>query len=152
MSQPIPVHTFILQTERDVQAFFEHMRALDRPALARENRFVQITVAEVRDPMTHGQRKYMWVGILNPMEEQAVMPGIGKMRAKDWHLFSKILHLPETCAKGIAKWKYTDDGRELQMSTGDLNHDEMHDYLERVAAWAATDFGVHLPSNPRDGY
>ena len=142
------VRKFVLFGDAEAQQLVALLRM--RRELAERGKYFQVIVSQYAPDRRLDQNAKMWVGTLDPMEDQARMNG-HKLPANSWHLIMKMMFLPETCAKGIDKWKYLPSGdRELTMSTGDLNEDEMDLYLHQIAAYAATELGVKLPANPRD--
>lgn len=143
------VRTFIFHTPEDWQQFVAFMREKLAPMAERE-RYMQAVVSEYRSTRTKEQNAFMWVAILEPMAQQAIVNGV-RYKAEAWNELCKELFLPETCAKGVSKWEMLPNGgRRLVMSTTDLNDAEMTVYLHEIAAYAAVDQGVLLPANPRD--
>lgn len=140
---------FILATPADWQRFVAFMRATLAP-LAEQERYLQVVVSEYKASRSNEQNAYMWVGVLAPVAEQCRVRG-ERFTDEVWNVHFKKLFLPETNAKGMDKWMYLPNGeRELMMSTTDLNHAEMTEYLNQITAYAATELGVRLPANPRD--
>jgi hypothetical protein len=148
MSAPL-VRKFVFFTDADVERFMAFMRANRKP-MAEQKRFLQVTVAEYKSNRSNEQNAYMWAGILEPMEQQAMIAG-ARFKADIWNELGKELFLPDVNAKGQEKWQYLPNGsRRLMMSTSDLNHEEMTLYLHALAAYAVDELGVLLPANPRD--
>lgn len=142
------VRRFVLHTDAECLQLVELLRM--RHELARRGKVFQVIVSQYAPDRRTAQNARMWKGYLDPMEKQARMNGF-PMPAKSWHLLMKTMFLPEICAKGIHKWKYLESGdRELTMSTGHLNEDEMDVYLHAVGHYATHELGVLLPANPRD--
>ena len=143
------VRKFVFFTPVDWQRFTAFCKANIKP-MAEQERYLQAVVSEYKKSRSAESNSFMWVGLLDPMSEQAWQAG-RRLSPEGWNLVMKILHLPDTCAKGVDKWLYTADGdRTLMMSTTDLNTAEMGLYLTKCSAYAASDLGVHLPVNPRD--
>lgn len=143
------VRTFVLRTDTDVQRFISFMASNRRP-MAEQGRFLQCVVSEYKATRSKEQNAYMWVGILQPTSEQAWTNG-RRLSEEGWNLALKMMFLPETCAKGIDKWFHAPNGeRTLEMSTTDLNVDEMRLYLDQISAFVTSELGVMLPANPRD--
>jgi hypothetical protein len=143
------VRRFIFYTPADWQRFVAFIKANIKP-MAEQERWLQAVVSEYKASRSAEQNAYMWVGLLGPTSEQATANG-QRLSDEGWNLMFKCLLLPEVNAKGMDKWLYLPDGsRQLLMSTTDLNHAEMDEYLTKTAAYAATELGVQLPVNPRD--
>lgn len=143
------VRTFILHTDQDVQRFLAFMKANWRPMMEQE-RYLQVVVSEYKSTRSKEANAYMWAGLLGPTADQAWANG-RQLKAEGWNLVLKIMFLPEVCGRGISKWFYAPDGeRTLEMSTSDLNVDEMRLYLDECAAYVTSELGVLLPANPRD--
>ena len=95
-------------------------------------------VARRRDVLN----RLMWAGVLDQIAQQVCIGGQW-FSAEAFHEYLKAQCLPETCAKGVDKWAYhADDSRSLRMSTGDLDDEEMADYLLAIQAHAAIEWGV----------
>lgn len=141
------VRKFVLNGDAEaaqLYAYLKHWRA----ELAKRGEVLQVVVAKHRPTRRAQQNAKMWVGILEPTAAHVRKP---RMKAKGWHFVLKCTFLPEICAGGQEKWRYREDGeRELAMSTGHLNDEEMDTYLHEIAAYVATELGVLLPANPRD--
>lgn len=143
------VRRFVLHSDAEARQLFEFLKQRDE-LLRTRGKVLQVVVSEYATDRAAAQNARMWVGTLGPMEKQARMNG-HHLPAKSWHILMKTIFLPETCAKGINKWKYLPTGdRELTMSTGDLNEDEHDLYMHEVNSYASTELGVQLPQNPRD--
>lgn len=143
----LPVRRFVLRTRTDDERLYAFLRANVVPMREAE-RFVQAIVSEYRQNRSNEQNAYMWAGILQPVSEQACIGG-HRYSPEVWNIHFKREHLPEVNAKGQQKWVLLPSGeRELAMSTTDLNVAEMADYLNEIAAAAATELGVHLPISP----
>lgn len=147
MSDVAPlVRKFVLHSDAEAMQLYAFLK--QRAELARRGKVFQVVVAEYAPMRRREQNAKMWVGILEPTAQQVRNP---RLTAKGWHFVLKQMFLPETCAKGVDKWRYTEkDEPELAMSTGDLNEQEMELYLHEIAAYVSTDLGVRLPANPRD--
>jgi len=143
------VRRFVFYSAVDWQKFIAFMKANLAPMAAQE-RWLQAVVSEYKTSRSLEQNAYMWVGILEPVAEQYWAAG-RRYSAEVWNEQFKEEFLPDVCARGIDKWQYLPKGdRRLMMSTSDLNKAEMTLYLQQIAAYAATELGVHLPANPRD--
>lgn len=143
------VRKFIFYAKPDWERFVAFMKGNLQP-MAEQKRYLQAVVSEYKATRSNEQNAYMWVGILAPTSEQAWTGG-RRLSDEGWNLTLKCLFLPEVNAKGMNKWLHLPDGsRQLMMSTSDLNEAEMALYLTQIAAYVATDLGVHLPANPRD--
>lgn len=144
------VRTFVFETDEDVRRFMAFMKA-NRQPMAEQKRYLQAVVSEYKASRSKEQNSYMWVGILQPTSEQGWTNG-RRLSDAGWNLALKMMFLPETCAKGLDKWFYAPTGeRTLEMSTSDLNVDEMRLYLDQIAEFVTTELGVMLPANPKDG-
>lgn len=143
------VRTFVFETDEDVRRFMAFMKA-NRQPMAEQKRYLQAVISEYKETRTSAQNRFMWKGLLEPASEQAWTNG-RRLSEEGWNKVLKIMFLPETCAKGVDKWFIAPDGsRTLEMSTSDLNVEEMRLYLDQCSAFLTTDMGVHLPINPRD--
>jgi hypothetical protein len=142
------VRKFIIHSDAEAAQLYAFLR--QRHELAKFGKVFQVVVAAYAPDRRADQNRKMWVAYLEPIANQARLNRHHAM-AEDWHRIIKIMFLPEFCAKGIHKWTYKENGdRELTMSTGDLNEDEMELYLHEIGSYATNDLGVHLPANPRD--
>ena len=143
------VRKWIFREHSDWVRFVEFMRTNMKDA-AEHERPLQAVVSHYKATRSAEQNAFMWVGILEPLAMQASVGGT-RFKAEVWNELLKELFLPETCAKGIDKWLMLPNGeRRLEMSTSDLNVEEMTLYLNQAAAYAASEQGVMLPVNPRD--
>lgn len=144
------VRTFVLFTDQDVQRFLAFMRSNFRPMLEQE-RFLQLVVSEYKASRSKEQNAYMWAGLLEPTSKMGWARG-QQLKPQGWNMVLKIMFLPEVCASGIHKWFYDPitGERTLEMSTSDLNVDEMRLYLDECTAYVTSELGVLLPVNPRD--
>ena len=149
MTTTTMVRKFVFITRADWLRFVAFMRDNLAPMAAQE-RYLQAVVSEYKASRSNEQNAYMWAGVLAPVAEQCWVRG-ERFVDEVWNVHFKKLFLPETNAKGMDKWMYLPNGeRELMMSTTDLNHAEMTEYLNQITAYAATELGVKLPANPRD--
>lgn len=142
------VRRFVFLTDEDVLRFMEFMRANRKP-MAKQGRYLVATVAEYRPSRTNEQNAFMWVALLEPAAQQ-VAPQGQRYTAEAWNEHAKRQFLPDINAKGMSKWMHLPDGtRELAMSTTDLNDEEMTEYLHQLEAYLVSEWGVHIPADPR---
>lgn len=143
------VRTFVFETDDDVRRFMAFMKS-NRQPMAEQKRYLQAVISEYKETRTSAQNRFMWKALLDPTSEQALAHG-RRLSPEGWNKVLKIMFLPDTCAKGIDKWFFAPDGEKtLEMSTSDLNVDEMRLYLDQCSAFVASELGVMLPANPRD--
>lgn len=103
---------------------------------------LQVTVAKHRRTRSNEANAFYWAAVLTPIAQQVSVGGRW-FSADTWNEQMKRDHLPEQCAAGVEKWAILPDGsRELLMSTSDLNTEEMAEYLNKVQAHAASEWGV----------
>lgn len=128
------------------RAHFDSMVAavsLNWEACAKGGKPLGVRVAPYLKKRTDEQNALMWVW-MSEIAEQAWVAG-RRFDEDTWHEHMKRENLPDTCEKGVEKWRYLPSGeRILQMSTTDLNTAEFSEYLTRLAAMAANDLGVTL--------
>lgn len=104
---------------------------------------LKVTVAENKSKRSTEQNSLLWKR-LTEISEQA-RPGGQQFSPETWHEHTKRELLPDCCAKGVDKWAYLPTGdRVLRMGTTDLDVSEMSDYMDKLAAMAATELGVEL--------
>lgn len=95
------------------------------------------------------QNALMWVGPLDDIEKQAWVHG-RQYSAEVWHEYFKEEFLPEDydeelTKEGYCKWDYGPDGkRRLIGSTKQLTKKGFSQYLNKVEAHAATEYGVQF--------
>lgn len=136
------VRTFILQTEAHAGALWAFLRN-NWQALAEQGNPLQVRVSQYRKNRSNEQNALMWAWLAE-IEEQAIIRG-RSYSADVWNWHMKEHLLPEETASGKKKWHLMPDGsRRLVLSTSDLNVEEMGEYLDKMAAYAATDLGVIL--------
>lgn len=127
--------TITLREPSDWRQLVEYVREHAGPMAARGTP-MQLLVVKKMSKRRDALNRLMWKGVLEQIAAQAVSNG-RRYSAETWHDEMKRRHLPDVCAKGVEKWRYEDDRRVLNMSTGDLDDDEFHDYLLAVQAYAA---------------
>lgn len=104
-------------------------------------RAVHIVAKEAEDDRTLQQLRFYWGVVLKEMSEQASIDGV-KYTPEMWHGLAKRLHLGyEIVREKVAGRKKPTVYRRLK-SVGKLGSRAMSVYLEKVLAWAVTDFGV----------
>lgn len=107
-------------------------------ALGRE---VEVIARELEDNRSHKQNAFLWSYVLKTVSQQAVIGGIGSDE-EGWHYYMKRRLLGYRVVKTrIPGSKRLSIRRELR-STKDLTVKQMSDYLDKVMATAATEFGV----------
>ena len=100
-------------------------------------------LAPYKKTRSNEQNALMWVW-LTQIGVDAWVAG-RRFDAETWNEHFKRECLPETCSKGVDKWRVLPIGeRVLVMSTTDLNVDEMSVYMTAFSAMAAVEFGVTL--------
>lgn len=110
-------------------------------ALTQAGKPVRIQAGEDEDDRTIQQLRFYWGVLLKEMSEQASIDGV-KYTPDMWHGLAKRLHLGyEIVREKVAGRKRPTVYRRLK-SVGKLKQKPMAVYLEKVTAWAVTDFGV----------
>lgn len=133
--------TFTLRSADDWRRLVKVVRQ-HGPELAAKGTPLQVHLALKKARRRDVLNRFMWADVLAQISEQAVAGG-KRYSAESWHEEMKRRHLPDTCAKGVEKWRINADGsRDLAMSTGDLDDDEFTDYLLAVQADAADRYRV----------
>ena len=116
---------------------------LNWAAFSLDGKPLGVRVAPYRKKRSDEQNALMWVW-LTQIADQAWVAG-RRFGDETWHEHFKRECLPETCAKGVDKWRVLPSGeRVLVMSTTDLNTEEFSTYMTRFSALSATDYGVTL--------
>lgn len=134
--------TFILREDQNAQALWSFLRNNWRP-MADAGKPLAIRISEHKASRSDEQNSLMWVW-LGQIEERAYVGG-RRFDAAIWNEHCKERLLPEETAAGKRKWMHLPNGeRRLILSTRDLNIAEMTEYLDKLAAYAATDLGVAL--------
>jgi len=134
--------TFILRSPEHAQSLMAFVRSNARE-LADQGTPLQVRVSIYRRSRSTEQNALMWVR-LTQIAEQAWVGG-KQFSAEAWHEHFKRELLPEETASGVSKWRdLPRGGRELAMSTTDLNVAEFGDYLTALEAYAASELGVTL--------
>ncbi len=135
------LRTFVLRSADDWRALAELVRELG-PTQASKGAPLLVHVAVKRAQRRLDQNARMWADVLEQIAAQAVSNG-RRYSAESWHEEMKKRHLPDMAASGVEKWRYAaDGGRDLAMSTGDLNDEEFDQYLMAIQADAADRHGV----------
>lgn len=107
-------------------------------AMGRE---VEVIARELEDSRSHKQNAFLWGYVLKTISQQAVIGGIGSDE-EGWHYYFKRRLLGYRVLKTrVPGSKRPSIRRELR-STKDLKVKAMSDYLDKVMATAATEFGV----------
>jgi hypothetical protein len=134
--------TFVLRTPEIVEGCIAFIRS-NAKAMADQDKPLEVRVFVHKSKRTLDQNALMWK-VLTVIAEQAWVGG-RQYDADVWNLQMKRDLLPEETASGKKKWVYLPNGdRQLEMSTSDLNVEEMSLYLEALHAHAATELGVQL--------
>lgn len=121
-------------------------------ALAAMGTPLRVMLARKLANRTMAQHRFMWADVLTAIERQACIGGRW-FSAEAFHEYLKVKFLPETCSRGIEKWAYHADGtRSLQMSTTDLDHEEMDTYLLAIQGHAASEWGVVFTNHREEGF
>lgn len=140
---------WVIRSEAEARALHTFLK-LNARAAAEAGRPLQVTVAVYRENRSNEQNAFMWAAVLEPIARQVYVGG-QRFTAEVWNEHLKEQLLPDVNAKGMQKWMHLPNGqRRLMMSTRDLNVDEMRDYLDRAAAFAATELGVVFDAPPVD--
>ena len=127
---------FILEAYSDIELLLKFLRS-NCLSMAKQGRFLQVLVSEYKAKRSTDANSRYWA-ILSEIAEQAWVGG-RTYSPEVWHVFLKQEYLPETCAKGVAKWDYLpDDTRTLLMHSTDLNTSEFSDYMAQVEAHGAS--------------
>ena len=104
-------------------------------------REVEVVARELEDNRSHRQNSFYWGYVLKTISQQAVIGGIGSDE-EGWHYYFKRRLLGYRVVKTrVPGSKRPSIRRELR-STKDLKVKPMSDYLDKVMATAATEFGV----------
>ncbi|AKJ28760.1 recombination protein NinB [Caldimonas brevitalea] len=103
---------------------------------------LRVVIAPHVEDRTDAQNRFMWVAVLTPISKQVNVLG-KRFSPEAWNEMLKEEYLPEENSKGKKKWQILPNGqRRLQMSTTDLDVEEMTEYLHKIQAYAASDLGV----------
>lgn len=133
---------FILREPVHLENLIAFLR-LNWKAMAQNGAPMAARLAPYKRDRSGEQNALMWVW-LGQVEEQAWVAGV-QFSADTWNEHFKRALLPDTCAKGVEKWRFLPSGeRVLNMSTTHLNVAEMGDYMTALCAMASGDFGVLL--------
>lgn len=133
---------FILHGLTQANRLIAFLRENAKPAVDR-GRPLAVRVYEYKPSRSGDQNALMWVWLEQIAQQYA--PGGQCFAAEAWNIEMKRQLLPEETASGIPKWVVLPSGeREIFMSTTDLNVGEMTEYLNRLQALAASEFGVQL--------
>lgn len=107
----------------------------------RSGRRLVVKVEEAEDERSLKQNAFMWGYVLKTIKTQAVIDGIGADE-NGWHLYFKRRLLGYRAVKvKVPGKKRPSITRELRSTTG-LSVKKMSEYLDKVMAIAATEFGV----------
>jgi hypothetical protein len=115
---------------------------------------LQVTIEEFRQPRKLDQNALMWAGPLSDISEQGYLQG-KRFSAEAWHEMFKIEFLPEEfdpvmCRDKYKKWEYTPAGERVMVgSTSMLTVKGFALYLEQVMAFGAN-IGVQFHANPNE--
>jgi len=107
--------------------------------------------AKIRKP---SQSALMFAGALKDMSEQAYFNG-RSFSVDFWHFFMKKEFLPEEAEEGITKddykkWEIDPKGERILVgSTTQLTVKGFSIYLEKLQAYAVTEYGVEFHANPK---
>lgn len=111
-------------------------------------RRLKVTVEEAEDERSLKQNAFMWAFVLKTISRQAVIDGIGADE-NGWHLYFKRRLLGYQVRKvKVPGKKRPSMVRELRSTKG-LSVKKMSDYLDKVMAIAATEFGVTFEAGRR---
>ena len=137
------IRTFILREPEHAAALVQYVKATAGPA-AKRGTPLEVTVAPHRPRRSDEANRFMWAAVLAPICEQVELNGQA-FTSETWHEWAKREFLPEVTASGKHKWQAMPSGEmRLAIGTSDLNAVEFRDYLERLQAHAATEWGVHF--------
>lgn len=113
-------------------------------ALTMAGKKVHIKAGEAEDDRSLQQLKFYWSVVLKELSEQARIDG-AKYTPECWHGLAKRLHLGyEIVREKVAGKKRPTVYRRLK-SVGKQKAKPLAEYIEKVMAWGATDFGVAFP-------
>jgi hypothetical protein len=133
---------FVVRESQHLESLITCVR-MNWEAFANAGQPLGCMVAPYKKKRSDEQNALMWVWLTQIAEQ--VWTGGKRYSPETWHEHLKRELLPETCAKGVDKWAWLPSGeRVLAMSTTDLNVREFTEYLERLAAYAATELGATL--------
>lgn len=138
--------TFILFNAEAARKMFAFIKAhaAEQVELGRP---LKVVVSWSRNKMKRSdeQNAYMWSAVIDHIVEQVCVQG-RRYNAKSWNEALKEMHLPDVSNSGVEKWAYGPTGsRRLNMSTTDLDVEEMSMYLDQIQAYAANEHGVVFP-------
>lgn len=105
-----------------------------------------VTVQPLEDQRSIQQNRYYWGFLLKHISEQAKVNGIGAT-PDGWNLFMKKEFLGYTFTKVKEPGKTRKTVRKELRSTRGLSVKKMAEYMQKIEAMAATDFGVQFPAD-----
>jgi hypothetical protein len=126
------MRVFVLRDEPHARALRAFLKG-NWKELADQGRPLSVTVQEHKAKRTDSQNRLYWQR-LNDIAAQAWVGG-KQFSAEAWHEFykAKLIGLEEV-----------PDGRRFGISTTSLSVSEFSDYMERIAAHAATELGIEV--------
>lgn len=138
---------FVLRSGDQVKLLMNFLRQ-NAKAMAEAEQPLEVRISVWKPRATDAQRALIWV-INQQIAEQAWVHG-RRFDAPVWHEQLKRELLPEMTKKGVPKWRATpDEGRELNMSTENLDREEKTAYIEALLARAA-DLGCTIHIDERN--
>ena len=141
MTTTHPIRSFVLRTPQDAAELTAVLKATAGPA-AEAGKPLLVTIAQRAESRSSKANRFMWAAVLQPAAEQLTLNG-HKFSAETLHEYMKRQHLPEVTANGKHKWAILPSGeRVLAIGTTDLDAAEFAEYLEKIQAEAAGDWGV----------
>jgi len=108
-------------------------------SLIADGKRVQITVTEDTDDVSNKQRRFLHGPVLTQIAEQVQVDG-RRYEAAVWKEHLRRQFLPDA-------WK---DGKRMRVSTEDLGVPGYSQYIDRVIAYATTEWGVAFQFNEHE--
>lgn len=109
-----------------------------------EIRRVRVRVELLEDDRTLKQNAFYWAVVLPSISDQVAIDGT-KWAAEAWHELAKRTHLGYKVERVALAGRKRKSVRRTLRSTTKLSVRAMSTYLDKVIAWAITDFGVAFP-------
>lgn len=140
------LHTVFLNPEQAKKAISGQIAPYCKNLWAQGIDQLAVTIQPLEDQRSIQQNRYYWGFLLKHVSEQAKVNGIGAT-PEGWHLYFKkeLLGYEFTKVREPGKTRKT-VRKELRSTTG-LSVKKMAEYMQKVEAMAATEFGVQFPSD-----
>lgn len=137
------LRTFILREPKHAAAMVAFVKE-HAGAHAKRGTPLEVAIGVHRARRSAAANAFMWSAVLAQISEQVEIDGKA-YTAETWHEWAKREFLPDVTASGKQKWEALPGGElRLAIGTSDLNDFEFGQYLERLQAHAATEWGVHF--------